>query len=174
MSCCGTRTAYVTGCRCDACREANRTYARERDRQQRRVAYGIEEPVVRLVDATEAREHLRWLRSFGVGLRTVSALTGLGRSALQEIRDGVSRRVKPDTERKIVNIYRDTRHQAMLVDATRTWQRIDWLQEQGWAKARIARELGFRTPALQINRTRVTWRTEQRVEQLVRRVLVNG
>ncbi len=27
---CGTRSAYVRGCRCDACRCANRTWARER------------------------------------------------------------------------------------------------------------------------------------------------
>jgi hypothetical protein len=34
----GTRTRYVTGCRCDFCREANRRYAAERGRRARELA----------------------------------------------------------------------------------------------------------------------------------------
>lgn len=33
---CGTRAAYVRGCRCEPCRAANRVYARERDARRRR------------------------------------------------------------------------------------------------------------------------------------------
>ncbi|UEJ82662.1 hypothetical protein Bra3105_17830 [Brachybacterium halotolerans subsp. kimchii] len=61
MSTHGTRTRYVTGCRCGLCRTANREYARERDRRHARirdaVAAGTDLDV--LVDHLEARaEHV--------------------------------------------------------------------------------------------------------------------
>jgi hypothetical protein len=162
----------VRGCRCEPCTVANRVYARELDRHHRRVAYGIEEPVVRLVDATETREHLLWLRSFGVGKRTVHKLTGISTTTLWEIAKGDTLKVLPDTETKILGLWRDTRNNAMIVDAGQTWKRITWLQQQGWSKARIARELGL-SKQLQLRRDRITYATEQRIEQLVRRVLTS-
>lgn len=167
----GTRTHYVKGCRCNDCRTANREYARNRDRHLRRVAYGIETPRDRYVDATETREHLEWLRSWGIGLRTVSQHTGIGRSALQQIVSGETRKVLASTEYEVLNLLRDTRHGQVIVDAGPTWKRIAWLQSQGWSKARIARELGYRSPALQFRTDRITYRLEQRVENLVRKVL---
>lgn len=167
----GTRTRYVRGCRCDDCRQANREYARRRDRHLRRVAYGIEERAERYVDATEARKHLEWLRSWGIGLRTVSQHTGIGRTALQQIVSGESRKVLATTADKVLGVLRDTRHGQVIVDASLTWRRIAWLQQRGWSKARIARELGYASPALQFDPERITYRLEQRVEQLVRKVL---
>lgn len=172
MAECGTRARYVRGCRCEPCTVANRVYARELDRHHRRVAYGIEEPVVRLVDATETREHLLWLRSFGVGKRTVHKLTGISTTTLWEIARGDTLKVHPDTETKILELWRDTRNDAMIVNADSTWKRITWLQQQGWSKARIARELGLGRN-LQIRTERITHRTEKRVEDLVRRVLTS-
>ena len=173
MAECGTRARYVRGCRCEPCTVANRVYARELDRHKRRVAHGIEDPVVRFVDATETREHLLWLRSFGVGKRTVHKLTGISTTTLWEIARGDTLKVHPDTETKILDLWRDTRNDAMIVNADSTWKRITWLQQQGWSKARIARELGLgRT--LQIRTERIRHRTEKRVEDLVRRVLTNG
>lgn len=169
----GTRTRYVTGCRCEPCREANRDYARGRDRHLRRVAYGIEQPVDRFVDAGETREHLLWLRSFGCGLRTVATMTGIGRTALQQIASGETKRVHTDTANRILCMFRDTRNNAMIVDADNTWKRITWLQKQGWSKARIASELGYQSRGLQISPDRIRRRTEKRVEDLVRRVLTN-
>lgn len=167
----GTRTKYVAGCRCDACRQANRDYARERDRHMRRVAYGIEKRNEATVDATEARNHLLWLQSLGIGTRTVAQRTGLSRSALCKIRNGETDKVLVDTEQRIMCLFRDTRQPLMLVDATRTWRLVGWLQQQGWSNASIARALGYRTRAIQFRRDRVRYRTEQRVEQLVRKVL---
>ena len=137
MAECGTRARYVRGCRCEPCTAANRVYARELDRHKRRVAHGIEDPVVRFVDATETREHLLWLRSFGVGKRTVHKLTGISTTTLWEIVRGDTLKVHPDTETKILDLWRDTRNDAMIVDADSTWKRINWLQQQGWSKARI-------------------------------------
>lgn len=170
----GTRSHYVKGCRCEPCTVANRDYARNRERHLTRVRYGIEVPAQKFVDAAEARQHLLWLRSFGVGLRTVSQHTGLGRTALHQIATGETRRVHVDTERKILDLLRDTSNRQVLVDASLTWKRIAWLQQQGWSKARIARELGFRCGALQFRKDRVRRSTEQRVEQLVRKVLTDA
>jgi len=173
MAECGTRSKYVRGCRCEPCTVANRDYARNRERHVRRVTHGIEAPVVRFVDATETREHLLWLRSFGVGKRTVNKLTGIGVTTLWEITRGDTLKVHPDTETKILDLWRDTHNDAMIVDADITWKRITWLQQQGWSKARIARELGYLSNALQIRTDRITHRTEKRVEDLVRRVLTS-
>jgi hypothetical protein len=170
----GTRTNYVKGCRCEPCTLANRVYERERDRHARRVAYGIEVPQVRFVNAKETREHLIWLQSIGIGLRTVAKETGLGRTALTEIRKGITRRVAVETEAKILALHRGVRHGALIVDAAPTLKRLDWLQGQGWSKARIARELGYSKPALQFRTDRITVRSERRVEHLVKRVLVDG
>lgn len=167
----GTRTHYVKGCRCDDCRTANREYARRRDRHLRRVAYGIEQPTARYVDAAEARKHLQWLRSWGIGLKTVAQHTGVSRTSLQQIASGETRKVLVDTERKVLNVLRDTRHPQLLVDASLTWKRIAWLQQRGWSKARIARELGYSSRALQFGTDHVKHCVEQRVEQLVRKVL---
>lgn len=170
----GTRTRYVRSkCRCEPCTVANRVYARENERHHARVRYGIEQPVDKFVDAKETREHLAWLRSFGVGLRTVRQLTGIGRTALQQIVSGETKKVHKDTETKVLGLWRDTRHPLVIVDAAPTLKRIAWLQEQGWSRARIARELGYRSPVLQINRQRIRYATEQRVERLVKRVLLD-
>lgn len=54
-------------------------------------------------------------------------------------------------------------------EARPTWERIEWLLAEGFSKARIARELGMKRPALQLNRHRVTVRNAAKVEALWRR-----
>lgn len=51
MSECGTRSAYVRGCRCQPCRTANTTYQRERERQNPEAA------------ARHAEKRREWARS---------------------------------------------------------------------------------------------------------------
>jgi hypothetical protein len=58
-----------------------------------------------------------------------------------------------------------------MVPARRTWRLIEQLLEEGFSKARIARELGMQTPALQLRRARVLARTELAVEKLWRRYM---
>jgi hypothetical protein len=58
---------------------------------------------------------------------------------------------------------------AALVPAKRTWERIEWLLDEGFTKSRIALELGRKTRALQLNREWVTARNAAAVEALVRR-----
>ena len=101
---CGTRSRYVAGCRCEPCVIANRIYARNLDRHHRRVRWGIETHTQPLVDATEARNHLLWLHSRGIGLRRLHNVTGLSRSTLNEIRIGRRNRVTSATANRIVAV----------------------------------------------------------------------
>src|SRR5579859_6976414 len=80
----GTRACYVCGpgpgsgpgCRCDACRAANRAHAR---RRARLTAYGQWHP---FVDAEPVRDHIQALSQAGIGRRRVAALAGISDAAL--------------------------------------------------------------------------------------------
>lgn len=164
----GTRSKYVAGCRCEPCTVASREYNREWQRHQRRVAYGIEEAREAFVDATEAREHLRWLRSQGVGMRAVCDATGLSRSALQKIVTGKRTRITPRLADKILAVPRGVARPAAVIDATETWRLIDDLIYLGYPKVRIAKALGQRGPGLQVGRDRVLRRTADRIAEIHR------
>lgn len=111
---CGTRTRYVAGCRCQPCTIANRNYAREWERHKRRMTYGIETHVEHLVDATEAREHLQWLSSKGVGSIRVRSVTKMSRSNIVLIRQGRRTKITQRTAQRIlaVGLHRFTRKPA--------------------------------------------------------------
>ena len=159
----GTRLRYLAGCKCFHCRRANSDY--ERERQAAREAgdwNGI-------VDADRARRHLLMLSRRGVGRRMVRAASDVAQTVLQDIRTGRKRRIRARTERRILAVTPACRGDAALVPAADTWRRIEWLLEEGFTKARIARELGAKRPALQLRRDRVTARTAAKVEILWRR-----
>jgi len=101
---CGTRSRYVAGCRCESCVIANRIYARDLARHHSRVRWGIETHTDPLVDVTEARNHLLWLRSRGIGLRRLHNTTGIARSTLNEIRSGRRSRITLATANRIVAV----------------------------------------------------------------------
>lgn len=171
----GTRACYVfgpepgsdraRGCRCEPCKEANRAYARQRDRATRRPD---EDAGPAYVDATEATDHLRWLATVGVGLRAVAARTGIGRSALVELRAGRRRRARPATIDRILAVGRSAAAPGALIDARPTWRLIDDMIRHGYTRTAIARALGSTAavPALQIGRDQVTAATAARVADL--------
>ena len=159
----GTRLRYLAGCKCFHCRRANSDY--ERERQKAREAGDWNG----LVDADAARAHLRKLARQGVGRRMVHAVSDVALSVLQDVRSGRKRRIRALTERRILAVTQACRGDAVHVPAGPTWERIEWLLSEGFTKARIARELGMKRPALQLNRHRVTVRNAAQVEALWRR-----
>ena len=168
MSRCGTRSGYTAGCRCDQCRAAHRDYNREWLRKEARIRYGIEERVERMVDATEAREHLLWLRTKGIGRRQAADLARLTPSTIQKITTGTRTRIYPETAARILAINLTQLPPRAHVDATRTWQQINELLGAGWTKVRIARALTGQasTKSLQLKRTNVTLEHAQKINSL--------
>ena len=168
----GTRARYVfgpigsdwrNGCRCFDCSQAAVFYEKRRQRARARgeVAY---------VDATEAREHLLFLRDNGIGRRTIATTTGLSQSAVSKIARGAVTKIRPDTEEKILGVHLGKAKPGTYVDATRTLDQIDDLVNQvGMTRTAIAKALGYRSPALQIGKDgRVTRANADRVDALWR------
>lgn len=165
----GTRAKYVVEkCRCEPCTNANRTYQRQRDRQARRVRYGIEEPRPAYIDATEAHKHLLWLCSVGVGKRQVAELTGIAVTTIWNIRTGRITKCRQSTADKILAVGKSKAADGARVDAKDTWRRIDDLLAHGWTKQAIARAIGSKAkvPALQLSRSRVSAKHARAIEQL--------
>lgn len=165
----GTRAKYVVEkCRCEPCTNANRTYARQRDRHARRVRYGFDEPNPAFIDATEAREHLLWLSSVGVGKRRVAELTGVSLSAIDKLRQGNRTKCRPETAAKILGVGRSRASDGAFIDAKKTWRLIDDLLKHGWTKQAIAKAIGSKAqrPALQLQPNKVTARNARAIEQL--------
>lgn len=172
----GTRAKYVIEhCRCHPCKEANRAYARQRQRHQRRVEYGLEAPQPAYVDTSEAREHLNWLSSIGIGKRTVHQVTGVSLSAIQQIRQGTQTRARATTVDKILAVGRHKSHARIFVNPQRAWAMLDAMIDAGLTRAEISRRLGNTTPSIQYSRTRPMYRsTEARIEAVYKTMFRNA
>jgi hypothetical protein len=172
----GTRACYVfgpepggdraKGCRCESCRDANRTYARLSTKRKRRIDRGKSAPV--LVDATPVREHLLWLLEKNIGTRVVAQETGLNRKTIKDLRDGTTTRVRPVRAQAILAVGTHRAHARTLIDATATWRLIDELLAQGITRSELARRLGStaKMPSLQLHRDRVTAANARKVAAL--------
>jgi transcriptional regulator with XRE-family HTH domain len=151
----GTKTRYNwgpgedgtpgKGCRCEACRRANRDYENRRSRQ---IHYGRWEP---FVDAGRAREHVRMLGRHGIGAKRAAALAGVPSSMVSRLLYGgpgdrpPAKRIRPGTEAAILAVRPalDTLGGAVHVDAAGTRRRVQALVWCGWTQARIAAALGM-------------------------------
>lgn len=166
----GTHAKYaVERCRCDDCRRAQREYNRNRVRQLSRPD-GVWRPYV---DAARAREHVAWLRTCGVGLKTVARLSGVAHGTLSKLMYGdaargmvPSRRIRPATEAKVLAVMPHDAAGAQKVPAAPTWRLLDELIGRGWSRAELARRLGQQGPGLQVSRTSVRASTARKVERL--------
>jgi AraC-like DNA-binding protein len=166
----GTHAKYaVEHCRCDDCRLAQRDYNRNRLRQLSRPD-GVWCPYV---DAGPARDHLAWLASCGVGLKTVARVGGLSHGTLSKLvygeparGMGPSKRIRPATAEKIMAVMPHQAAGAQRVPAGPTWRLLDELIARGWSRSELARRLGATTPALQVGRHRVRASTARAVEVL--------
>lgn len=151
----GTHAKYVVDrCRCDDCRAANRDY--ERARKLRRVPP--------YVGADRARRHIEELASQGVGLKSVQRLSGLPHGTLSkliygdQVRGmGPSKRIRHETEQKILAVHAGQAPGGTREPAGPTWEIVAVLLERGWQKAEIGRRLsGPQAKALQLGREVVT------------------
>ncbi|MCW2705700.1 MAG: hypothetical protein JWQ37_3695 [Blastococcus sp.] len=114
----GSRAAYVKDrCRCTDCTAANTAASRTATRER---LYGRWHPYV---DAGPVREHIAALRAAGIGVERIAELAGISVSHIRELAEhsrGDSRRVRPSTATRVMNIKIDdaSRAPSSRVDAT--------------------------------------------------------
>lgn len=219
----GTRARYVRGCRCAACREANRLAYHARQAKAKAAAAELavrsREPIEKtppggtpqtrtyrtrcpglpgercpkrshirrdsiggvcavcrsrlvwngLVDARAARRHLRRLSRAGVGYKQVADAALVSPTIVGKILRGERKRIRKATSDRILEVDAGARADGALVDAAETWRMLRELEAEYFSKAELARQLGYRAPALQVGKRRVRASTEARVRRLYRR-----
>jgi hypothetical protein len=115
------------------------------------------------------RKHLRALSRRGVGYKTAADAASVSRSTVGKILSGERRQLRAQAAKRLLALTSAARADHCIISASYTWRVIEWLLEEGFTKARIARELGAQRPALQIGRKFVLARTQLAVEKLWRR-----
>lgn len=161
----GDRLRYMSGCKCVPCRAANSNYETMRAAARRRGEWNG------FVKADNARQHLSKLSRNGIGRDTVADLTGISSSTIDLIRTGRQKNLRAMNEKAILAIgLDDILNNAQLVDAAPTWDRIRWMLREDFTKTEIARRLGCKTHALQLNQKKITSRNAMKVEQLYNRL----
>jgi len=167
----GTDACYkLDGCNCLPCTRAHSAYE---TRRVRLIAYGRWQPYV---DAGPAAAHVRHLMAAGIGLRQITALSGVPRGALWKLiygkrgADGVQRpstRIRPETESRLLAVQDSAESLAggVRVDATGTHRRLQALMTLGWPEFRLAKYIGMTASnfAQLMDRGRVTKATADRV-----------
>jgi hypothetical protein len=144
----GTRARYVTGCRCEPCSEANRSYARMRQKYNRGGDWNG------LVPADKARAHMLKLSKKGIGRRTVQDISGVGDTTLQRIRNGTKKQIRKKTEEAILAVTADVPNEVTIMDSTGALRKLELLKNEGYTEAFLAEKLGYKTPRLQFKRGR--------------------
>jgi hypothetical protein len=162
----GTRMRYMGGCKCIPCRAANSRYETQRSALRRA---GLDNG---LTCADRAREHLLNLSKKGIGRRCVSEAAGVAHSIVSMIKNGKRKQIRKDTERRIlaINVINAAKG-ATLIDARPCWRLIKKLLKEGFTKKSIAKILGYKTGAIQLNKKRVIVRNAIRVKHLYDKVM---
>ncbi|TAM78193.1 hypothetical protein EPN44_01390 [bacterium] len=123
-------------------------------------------PANQLIDTKAVIRHCVWLKTVGVGLRTVSVRSGVSRGVLCRILSGDIRKTRRGTADKILAIGPSDRPGAAFIDAAETWRLLEDLIALGYRRGWIAQQLGARRPALQLRRDRITVTTARKVRRL--------
>lgn len=160
----GDRLRYMAGCRCSECRRANSRYENARAAARRAGDWNG------IVPAKMAREHIARLSVAGIGRRQVADASGVAKSIVSGIARGDRPNLRASTERAILAVTKEAAADHALTDAGPTWKLLDDLIATGYTKAHLARELGYKVPALQIRRTQCTVRTAYQVTLLHKRL----
>lgn len=169
----GTRAKYVIErCRCQPCRAVANAYERHRQRAIARP----DEVWAPYVPAGPVRQHIKDLAASGIGLKQVAKVSGVSHGALWKLVYGKkgrapSRRVRPETARRILAVHPRDAADAAKIPAAATWRLLDDLLARGFTKTWIATQLlGHEARSLQIRRDRVRASTARAVADLHRRM----
>lgn len=143
----GTLTGYTAqACRCGQCTAAQNRY---NARRRRLIAYGQWEF---LIDAEPTRQHVQHLRAVGLGLKRISAFSGISDGAITRLIYGDHRRGYGPTKRvhqttaaalQAVRADLDTLAGGARIDATGTRRRVQALVCLGWSLKAQAQRAGL-------------------------------
>ncbi len=156
----GDRLRYLGGCKCFDCRRANSAYETARAAARKAGDWNG------FVPAEKARLHLAELSALNVGRRTVSHVGDVSDTVLMEIIAGRKKQIRARTERNILAVTAAAAADGALIPAKPAWKLLNQLIRDGWPKAELARQLGYKAPALQFRKTQITVRNAYEVEQL--------
>jgi len=146
----GTHARYSKGCRCEDCRIGHRLYEREAARRRRRARQGLEVLNSNLMDATEVREHVNFLRSKGLGLGQIAQLCGTHRATIQYIRRGDKPNITKKLGNKILAIPAIPRVPMAYTSAEPIRKLLAELEKKGISAKDVGRAAGCRYGNLQL------------------------
>lgn len=124
-----------------------------------------------LVDAKPVRKHLRKLSRRGVGYKQVADAACVSLTVTAKVLSGEKKQVRADTAKKILAVDIGAKADHSLVDAKATWKLIRQMLNEDYTKRRLAQELGFKSPALQIGKKKILARTALAVEKVHKRLM---
>lgn len=158
----GTHSAYSAGCRCDPCRVAHREYERNRARHRRRVSYGFELKDDKFVDASEAREHLLFLETKKIGLRSISESSGVATSWLLLIKQGKKKQIGLAVHNKIIAVPAKPISSGQFISAEPSKKLVAELIDLGYTRGHLGYLLGDKHRHLILR----TWIRVERAERI--------
>jgi hypothetical protein len=118
------------------------------------------------VPAKKAKEHLRELSEMGIGRRAVRDATDISDTVLQKIINGKKKKIRAQTERKILQVGEDARADGSLIPAEETQELLREMHQWGIPKGHISLRLGNKVPALQYKHKFVLASTALKVKKL--------
>lgn len=125
-----------------------------------------------LVSPEAVRAHLLFLRSKGVGSRAVADAASVSRTILAKVLRGDRDHIRRQSEKRILAVTIDAISDHSFVPAKETWKLVHRLMKEfAFTRGDLARELGFKNPALQIGKRRVLAATELKVKKLYRKLV---
>jgi DNA-binding Xre family transcriptional regulator len=128
-----------------------------------------------IVDAAKAKTRILKLRKRGIGRRYLSELIGIPESSISKIASGKKRRIREATLAKILSVALDKLPKGKaLIDAKECWKMLEELLSEGFTKAELANRLGYKSPAIQIHREKITVDTFKRVKSFYNRIMIGG
>lgn len=125
-----------------------------------------------LVDAAPVREHLRKLSRQGVGYKSAADAASVARSVLQRVLAGTKTRMRKRAADRVLAVDVQAAADHGMIPAGETRRMLEALEAEYLTKGRLALELGYAHPALQIATSeRVLAKTEAKVRKLYRRAV---
>lgn len=127
-----------------------------------------------LVDTGRARRRLGWLSRKGVGYKAAADAASVCRTIVRNILNGSKTQIRLSTERRILAVDAAAAAGGAIIDAAPMWRLLEELLKEGFTRAELARRLGYKSPALQFRRDRVTAATALRVAKFYRAIMAGG